>query len=114
MKSVLLMDIAIALVGLYLGIVAIYMKKTGKISPLVIPENEIPKCRKPAAYIEDITPSMLLFGIIAVLVGVFGIFCDMKIVTIGKLPAMMELLGFLLTLAGFSHQMKEAKKKYFP
>ncbi len=114
MNSVLIMDAAIACVGIYLVIVAFYMKKTGKISPLVVPEQEIGKCRKPAAYIGDVLAPMTVFGILAFAVGVFGVLCDMGVVTVGRIAGLMELLGFLLAFAGFSHQMKLAKSKYFP
>lgn len=114
MKSVLFMDIAIACVGIYLAAVAIYMKKTGKISPLVISENEIGKCKKTAEYLKDVIPPMFLFGMVAAAVGVFAVLCDTGVVTVGRMWGLMELFVFLIALAGFSYQMREAKKKYFP
>ena len=114
MKSILLMDIAIACVGIYMALVAVYMKKTGKISPLIIPENEIGRCKKPKAYIDDVIVPMMVFGIVAAAIGVFAVLCDTGIIIIGKFAGLMELLCFLLALAGFSRQMKQAKNKYFP
>lgn len=113
MKSVLLMDIAIACVGIYLAVVAVYMKKTGKISPLVLSGNEIGKCRKTAEYLKDIIPPMFLFGVVAAATGVFAVLCDTGVIAVGRIWGLMELFVFLIALAGFSHQMKTAKKKIF-
>ena len=51
MKTILLMDIVIVFVGIYLAVSAAKMKKSGQISDLVVPKEEIKKCIDPEAYI---------------------------------------------------------------
>ena len=53
MKTILLMDIVIAFFGIYLGVIAIRMKKTGKINSVVVAEDEIKKCEEKAKIRED-------------------------------------------------------------
>ena len=45
MKTILLMDIVIVFVGIYLAVSAAKMKKSGQISDLVVPKEEIKKCK---------------------------------------------------------------------
>mgnify|MGYP000581623035 len=47
MKTILLMDIVIAVFGIYLGAIAFQMKRTGKINSVVVAEDEIKKCKDP-------------------------------------------------------------------
>ena len=54
MKTILLMDIVIVFVGIYLAVSAAKMKKSGQISDLVVPKEEIKKCKDPEAYIRGI------------------------------------------------------------
>ena len=61
MKTILLMDIVIAFFGIYLGVIAVRMKKTGKINSVVVAENEIKKCKDPKAYINSSFPYMIFF-----------------------------------------------------
>ena len=76
MKTILLMDIVIVFVGIYLAVSAAKMKKSGQISDLVVPKEEIKKCKDPEAYIRGITPWLYGFAAVAVVVGAIGILCD--------------------------------------
>ena len=78
MKTILLMDIVIVFVGIYLAVSAAKMKKSGQISDLVVPKEEIKKCKDPEAYIRGITPWLYGFAAVAVVVGAIGILCDTK------------------------------------
>ena len=81
MKTILLMDIVIVFVGIYLAVSAAKMKKSGQISDLVVPKEEIKKCKDPEAYIRGITPWLYGFAAVAVVVGAIGILCDTKVIT---------------------------------
>ena len=65
MKTILLMDIVIVFVGIYLAVSAAKMKKSGQISDLVVPKEEIKKCKDPEAYIRGITPWLYGFAAVA-------------------------------------------------
>ena len=80
MKTILLMDIVIVFVGIYLAVSAAKMKKSGQISDLVVPKEEIKKCKDPEAYIRGITPWLYGFAAVAVVVGAIGILCSLKAV----------------------------------
>ena len=85
MKTILLMDIVIVFVGIYLAVSAAKMKKSGQISDLVVPKEEIKKCKDPEAYIRGITPWLYGFAAVAVVVGAIGILCDTKVITLGRI-----------------------------
>ncbi|MCI6244070.1 MAG: hypothetical protein MR646_12470 [Agathobacter sp.] len=113
MRTILLMDIVIAFFGLYLAFSAFQMKKSGKISSLVVPEEEIKKCRNPKGYISGIIPYMYFFAAVSFVVGLVGILCDVKILSFRKIWTYAELLAFLLALACFVQGMRRTKEKFF-
>ena len=113
MKTILLMDIVIAFFGLYLGIAAFQMKKSGKINSLVVAEEEIKKCKDAKGYISGIAPYMYFFAVVSLAVGLVGILCDVKILSFRKIWTYAELFAFLLALAFFAHGMRSVKSKYF-
>ena len=112
MKTLLLMDIVIAFFGIYLGVIAIRMKKTGKINSVVVAEDEIKKCKDPKAYIKSSFPYMIFFAIVSFVVGVVGILADRKIIQVGRVWTYVELVAFLIALAIFAHGMRENRSKY--
>lgn len=112
MKTILLMDIVIAFFGIYLGVIAIRMKKTGKINSVVVAEDEIKKCKDPNAYIKSSFPYMIFFAIVSFVVGVVGILADRKIIQVGRVWIYVELVAFLIALAIFAHGMRENHSKY--
>ena len=125
MKTILLMDIVIVFVGIYLAVSAAKMKKilrefntgkkySGQISDLVVPKEEIKKCKDPEAYIRGITPWLYGFAAVAVVVGVIGILCDTKVITLGRIWTYVELGAFLAALFAFVSGMRKIKDKFFP
>lgn len=113
MKTILLMDIVIAAFGLYLIIVALRMKRSGKINSLVVAEAEQKKCKDTKAYISGIAPYMYFFGIVALVVGVIGILGDVKVVSFGRIWSFIELAAFLGALVLFTHGLRNQKDKFF-
>ena len=73
MKTILLMDIVIVFVGIYLAVSAAKMKKSGQISDLVVPKEEIKKCKDPEAYIRGITPWLYGFAAVSYTHLLFGV-----------------------------------------
>lgn len=113
MKTILLMDIVIAGLGVYLAIQALGMKVSGKISSLVVPQEEIKHCKDPAGYIKAIFPMMLFFAVVAFVSGLIGVLCDVKVITVGKIWTYGELILFLGALSFFAAGMRKAKDKFF-
>ena len=104
MKTILLMDIVIAVFGIYLGAIAFQMKRTGKINSVVVAEDEIKKCKDPKAYIDSSFPYMIFFAIVSLI--------DRKIIQVGRVWTYAELVAFLIALAIFAHGMRENRNKY--
>lgn len=114
MKTILLMDIVIVFVGIYLAVSAAKMKRSGQISDLVVPKEEIKKCRDSQAYIKEIAPWLYAFAVVAVIVGTIGILCDTKVITFGRVWTYVELGAFLVALFVFVEKMRKIKDKFFP
>lgn len=113
MKTILLMDIVIAGFGVYLAIQAFAMKANGKITSLVVPPEEIKKCKDPKGYIRAIFPFMLFFAVVAFVAGLIGILCDTKVISVGRIWTLLELAAFLIALFVFAEGMRKAKEKFF-
>lgn len=113
MKTILLMDIVITIFGIYLTVSAIQMKRSGKINSLVVPEEEIGKCKDAKGYVAGIFPYMIFFAIVSLIVGTIGILCDTEILRMGRLWSFVELGAFLAALAFFAYGMRHTKSKYF-
>lgn len=70
MNTMLVMDILIAVVGVYLIYIACKMKKTKKIDRLVIAEEVLMRCRDEAAFAAYLSPKMLIFAIVLTITGI--------------------------------------------
>lgn len=113
MKTILIMDIVIAFVGIYIGISALKMKKSGQVSDLVVPPEEIKKCKDPKGYVNGIAPYMYFFSIVSFIAGVVGILGDTKVLVTGRLWSYAELGTFLIAFAVFVYGMRKVKEKFF-
>ena len=113
------MDIVIVFVGIYLAVSAAKMKKSGQISDLVVPKEEIKKCKDPEAYIRGITPWLYGFAAVAVVVGAIGIPIGI-LCGIGGIGVTLYFIGdvelgaFLAALFAFVSGMRKIKDKFFP
>ena len=119
MKTILLMDIVIVFVGIYLAVSAAKMKKSGQISDLVVPKEEIKKCKDPEAYIRGITPWLYGFAAVAVVVEIYTLSLHdalpiSKVITLGRIWTYVELGAFLAALFAFVSGMRKMKDKFFP
>ena len=56
----LVVDVVVALVGVYVLMNGIWMKSTGKTSSLLATPEELKKCKHPEKIREEVTPKMLL------------------------------------------------------
>lgn len=66
----LVVDVVVALVGVYVLMNGIWMKSTGKTSSLLATPEELKKCKHPEKIREEVTPKMLLCGALALVYGI--------------------------------------------
>ncbi len=111
MNSMYLIDGCILLAAVYLLVLAIKMKNSGKIHKSVMGEELIKNCIDEQGFINAIYPWMIFFAIASFVAGVAGLILDMlKVASWANYPT----LGlFLVVFVIFIVQYKRAVKKYF-
>ena len=103
--------VILALLGIYLICSVGRMKRKEEISSFIIPQEELAKCRNKKGFIEEMTKSMLVFGIITLLYGVFGIVNSL----FSAFGWGYELIGislFLIVYGWFSQELRKGIQKY--
>ncbi len=109
--SMMIMDIAILLVGMYLARVAYGMMKAKKVNKMILPEGDMKKCRDEQGFVEYIAPRMLAFSILTMAAACVGWYFDAM-----NTQGYKSLIGasiFLFALILFSIQFKKSKKRFF-
>lgn len=103
-------DVIIIAFGIYMTVLALQMKKSGKISAAVITKEEIDKCKDKKGFIQFIYWKEALFGGVIILVGILGIVNDLFIyLGIGNIVKMLVFLGMFLW---FQNEMRKAREKF--
>lgn len=113
-STFMIMDVIIALFGVYLLYVYYLMKFKGEIKEsILLPKGvSIKKCKDVAGYISEMAPRVLAYGIIVTLNGAAGIIMDVYHTLRGIYPVMMVI--FAVGTVWFVWQMKKVMKKYWP
>jgi len=106
-------DILLLVFGAYMIFAGLRMKKTGKITTLIIPAAEIERIHDKEAFISEIYGKMLLFAAVIACYGLFGILTDL----IPGLPGaaignIIGLLIFFVVMFWFFKSLSKAKGKY--
>ena len=60
MNYILIFDVIMAAVGIYFGIAAIQMKRSGEISNLIASQEEIKRCKHKEAYVQNVSHKLLI------------------------------------------------------
>ncbi len=110
MSTDLIIDIVATAFGLYLIWASIYMWKNKKINSMIVTETELKRCKDSAPFVNYLSPRMLIFAIITMLVGGVGIVSD-TIIDIGYWR-ILQLAVFLISFTVFSVQLKKARTEY--
>lgn len=107
-------DIIIVACGVYVLYVFYLLKTKGEIKEsLLLPKDfAVNKCKDKAAYIAEISPKVLVYGIIVVLCGVLGL-CESRFGLLGN-AYFIVLAVFLAVTIWFALEAKKAVKKYWP
>lgn len=109
--SMIIMDIAIFFVGLYLARVAYGMMKTKKINKMILPEEEIFRCKDKEAFVTYIAPRMFVFSILTIVASIIGWIFDLMDAQ-GE-ESLFGVIIFLAALVIFYMQFNKAKKMFF-
>ncbi len=109
-----LMDLVIAVCGVYILYVWYLMKFKGEIKEnILLPKDvKVNRCKDKAAYIAEMAPKVLAYGCIVVVCGIIGIAEDL-FHFFGNAYLIM-LAAFLLATVLFVMQARKALKKYWP
>ncbi len=106
-------DILLIIFGGYMIFAAVRMKKTGKISTLIVPASEIERIHDKESFIEEVYGKMALFASVIACYGVFGTLTDVipgiPGVAIGNI---IGILIFFVVMFWFFKSLSKAKGKY--
>lgn len=91
-----IIDMAVLVYGIYILGSAIYMKVTGNVSNIVATAEEMRTCKDKAGLIQSVMVRMMVFGIIAIVYGIFSAVGDWFF----KLPFILKSGGLLVFIAG--------------
>lgn len=110
MSVMTIFDVVIAGFGVYMIGAALQMKKSGVISPVIITQEEIAKCRDKKGFIADMYWKEALFGVVVALAGVLG-FVNEQIVSLGAVPT-IQMVVFLGAFLWFQSSLRRAREKF--
>ena len=108
-----MMDIIIIGCGAYVLYVFYELKFAGEIKEgLLLPKGVLAKnCKDKAAYISEMAPKVLIYGIMVLICGIFGIL-ENSYQVLGNFY-LIVLIVFAVVTAWFAIQSKKAVKKYW-
>lgn len=112
MDYIIIFDVIIAFLGVYLLYSALQMKRTQKISTLIVNKDVIARCRDKKSFIESVYRKMALFGIISIVFGICGCIDDM-VYSFGRTYDIVSVLLYLVAWFLFSREIRNESGKYF-
>ncbi len=106
-------DILLLVFGSYMIFAALRMKKSGKISTLIVPAAEIERIRDKEGFIAEVYGKMMLFAAVIACYGLFGTLTDLipgiPGVAVGNI---IGILIFFVVMFWFFKSLSKAKGKY--
>lgn len=110
MSVMIVFHIVVTAVGLYMTAAGLKMKKTGEISPLLLAEEELKKCKNKKGFISYIYWKEMVLGVVMAAVGLFGLVNEL-LMELGNLKY-VELVVFLAVFFWFWRELGAAREKY--
>lgn len=109
----MIVDIVIALFGVYTLVSWFQMKKTGKVSQRIMQRNGLigRPCRDKQEFFDMVYRPTLLFGLSAVAVGGIDLLCE--ILQVGSVVSLILTLAFLVVALWYSKQVSNAIRKNY-
>lgn len=111
MNVMLILDVIIIFLGVYMLLQAFGMKKKGEISPVIITQEEIVKCKDKDGFIQYMYVKEAIFGAVIILTGALGLLNE-QVIKIGALKYVSGIL-FLLAFFWFQGSLRSARGKFF-
>lgn len=109
-----MLDVIIVLCGVYILYNFYLLRFKGEIKEsLLLPKDiQVKKCKDKAGYIAEMSPKVLLYGIVVVICGILGM-TESQMGLLGKLY-LVVLAVFVAFTIWFAVQTKKSVKKYWP
>ena len=111
LNMVVIFDVVILAFGLYMLFSGNKMKKTGKISTLIVNENEINRIFDKNGFIDAIYGKMMVFAGIMSVYGVLMLVDDTGIASVPYL-GMAGIFVFIVAMVWFFHELRTIKGKF--
>jgi hypothetical protein len=111
MDIMTVINAVILLFGIYMAVAALLMKKKGIVNDLIVPKEEIHKCKDTAAFIHFIYWKEAAFGGILAVAGGLGIISQF-VISFGNLKY-VGLAIFLFAFLWFQLQLKNARERFW-
>lgn len=106
----LIIDIVIALYGIYIVFAALNMKKSGWISSLVATQEELYHCKKKKEFIKELIKPMCYSGVASILCGGCSIVNELLL---HNIPLRILFVGIFLLFTGlFLVRLRKMREKY--
>lgn len=107
----LVFDVIILLLGIYLIISAVKMKKSGEISGLFLSSQEQLQCKDKRGFASFLFPRVMVLGGVAASFGIQGM-CNDLLFPMGKAVNAVMVILFLVAWGWFSVSLRKGKKTY--
>lgn len=110
-----LMDIIFVIAGLYVLFMGYQMKFKGeiKVGSLIPREANVKKCRDKEAYIKELFPKTMIYGVLVTIWGIVSLAND-KFQFLSNNVYLALVAVFLLLTAWFAYAAKKLYEKYWP
>lgn len=104
-------DFIILVYGAYSIYTAQQMKKTGTPPMWLIPQQDLHRIRKPEQFCEEMYSKTLIFGLVCVIYGLYGLFESFYIKT--DFAEAAGVTVFVVFMVWFIITLQNAKRKYY-
>lgn len=107
-------DVVIAVLGAYVVIMSVMMKKKKEIPGIFVSAEEIKNCKDETGFCNYLFLKALIFGIVCMIFGIIDFIIDYGIYpNAPKTLNIILLVLFLVVWFWFSWSIKKGKEKYF-
>lgn len=103
--------VILLVLGIYLICSVWNMKKKEEINTLIIPQEELGKCKNKKGFIEEMAKPQLVFGTITLVYGIFGILNSL-FAAFGWGYEIIGISLFLIVYGWFSKELRKGIEKY--
>lgn len=110
MSVMMVFNAVILVIGIYMIVSALQMKKSGKISQMLLAKEELKKVKDENGFITFLYRREILLGVVMIIVGILGFF-EEKVSLPGAFR-MVEVVIFLAAFLWFQNSLMKARQKF--